>query len=1149
MTTTNVAEFAVLVSLLAPLFILRRQHPPAPQRVPLRVDGRAAGRVFLLGALLLTMASVPGLIAVPSAQAQTTTGTATPGATTSTTGTATAATSGVSTTGTATAATGTASTTGTATAAATTGTGTAAAKGTAAASQAAEPGISADFGPTEPYYSDVLAGWISKGYPDATQTVDIPVLKYSDSTGGTYCTGPTDYTGSTGVQLGAAQVCVPASPTTTGLSATLLANTPEAGNVQYCKADINSTSAKQGYCNATVDGKSNVLLWNNEDGSLTWKIDVPQTGRYDLLVDYYAVAGKDASIGREVLIDGKYPYLEAHRVAFDRVWVNSGPVTVDNQGNDIRPPVAEARSWQSVRANDSLGLSRDPLEFYLTAGSHTLELNAVREPMALASLQLVPPLQQPNYQQALAQWQSQGLKPVSNVNLTIQAEDATARNDPTIRDQTSNDPNSLPYSFGHIRLNTYGGSAWDQGGQWVEWTFAVPQDGLYSMTFRVNQGGQGHMNVYRDIQLDDQFQYQELKEFPIGFNLDWENICVCNAQGQPYLMHLTKGTHVLKMTDRVGPIRQTVQDLQTVVAEIGYWQRRIELITGQNPDPNLEYDLDQKMTDLLPSFKAMTQKLDANVKLLTDLNGGQMPDTANSLVTVSAYLKRLVGRPDTIAVNVVNFDTYSTQLATWLLDIQQEPVWMDRFYVAGPDYKVPPGASPLWEKAIFTIRNFFGSFIFNYTGVGSIYNAQNSNGHPIITVWTARGQQWGLILKDLIETDFTPKTGVYVNLDVFPPGTLGGANSVLLLSLTSGAAPDVATGLDANTPVQFAIRGSIYPLDSFPDYPQVAQQFLPGALVQFKYPPTGPTSHIYALPETQNFQMLFVRTDILAALNLKTPQTWQDIYDMIPTLQQNGMEFYYNTSTDIQTGGFSPFLFQHGGSYYTPDGLRSALDTPQALAAFKQWTELYTNYRVPIQANFYNRFRTGEMPVGVADYNTYISLSVAAPELIGRWKMVPMPGTMQSGVDNRSAGGSGETVMMFQATAHKQQAWDYIKWWLSAPVQQRYAAEIQSLLGVSARWNTSNVNTLRSLPWPQADIQSILQQWQWFQENPIVLGGYYTPTYLSNAWNMVVLSGGNPRDAMNYAVRAINEELARQQAEFDVKVPGQGQQLTQAAGQ
>jgi ABC-type glycerol-3-phosphate transport system substrate-binding protein len=159
-----------------------------------------------------------------------------------------------------------------------------------------------------------------------------------------------------------------------------------------------------------------------------------------------------------------------------------------------------------------------------------------------------------------------------------------------------------------------------------------------------------------------------------------------------------------------------------------------------------------------------------------------------------------------------------------------------------------------------------------------------------------------------------------------------------------------------------------------------------------------------------------------------------------------------------------------------------------------------------------------------------------------------MPGIEQGGVINRSAGGSAQTVMMFQATQHKQEAWQYIKWWLSSPVQQRYANEIQALLGVSARWNTSNVDAMRSLPWPQSDIQSILSQWDWFQENPVVLGGYYTPIYLTNAWNSVVLSGANPRDAMDIAVLAINQELARQQAEFNVKVPGQGQQLTQAAG-
>ena len=1120
MTIMEVTALALLASLAAPLWALRRAWLPLAASA-----GRCGARLLLLGPLLLATLGGAGLFGPPRAAAQTSIGgTPTPAAKATAQGTPSAE-----------------------------GTPQPGAAG-AAGQPVSELDATTEYGPTEPYYSDVLAGWLAKGYRPATQTITLPVLQYAQSDGGTYChqaAPPSNGNSANNAPTGA-ESCVPASPGQTNIPAALIQSSPEVGNVRDCTADVNATSAKQGYCVASVGGKSNVLLWDNEDGFLVWKFDVAEAGLYNLQVGYYPVPGKDASIGREVLIDDRYPYLEAHRVAFDRVWVNGGPVTVDNQGNDIRPPVKEQRSWMEERANDSLGMTRDPLQFYLTPGAHTLKLNAIREPVALASLQFVPPLQEPTYAQALADWQAKGIKPVQNIVLDVQAEDATSRSDPTIRMETSNDPNSEPYSFGHIRMNTYGGYRWRLGGQWIDWQFSVPQDGLYQITYRVNQAGQGHMKVYRDIQFDGQFQYQELKEFPIDFSLFWENVCICDAHGKPYYIYLTKGEHTLTMTDRVGPIRQTVQDLQSVVTELGFWQRRIELITGQNPDPNLEYDLDQKMPDLLPAFRDMSQKLDNNVKLLASLNNGTRPDTANSLITVSDFLKRLVGRPDTIASNVINLDTYAQQLADWLLNVQQEPVWMDRFYVAAPSFQPPEAEAPLWKQAVFTIRNFFGSFIFNYSGIGSIYTPENTGGHVILDVWTARGQEWGMILKEMIETDFTPKTGIYVNLHVFPPGTLGGAQSVLLLALTSGAAPDLATGVDANTPVEFAIRHAIYPLDTFPDYPDVAKEFRPGALVQFRYPASGPDSHQYALPETQNFQMMFVRTDILDTLHLKPPQTWQDVYDMTPTLQQNAMEFYYPTipagSTDVQMGGMTPFLFQHGGSYYTPDGLRSALNTPEALAAFKQWTELYTDYRVPVQANFYNRFRTGEMPVGVADYNTYVSLSVAAPELIGRWRMLPMPGIQHGDVIDRSAGGSGETVLMFQQTKHKQEAWQYMKWWLSAATQQRYATEVEALLGVSARWNTSNVDALKSLPWPQQDIQAVFDQWEWFKENPIVLGGYYTPRYLGNAWNDVVLSGKNPREALETAVRDIDRELQVKQVEFNVKVPGQEQQLTEAGG-
>ncbi|MCL5947111.1 MAG: extracellular solute-binding protein [Chloroflexi bacterium] len=1118
MLIVRTVSAALLLSLVVPLIVLFQRHHQSRRRIWRDLQGfwRSFAHGFLLFWLLVTTALVPAFSPASPAFAQTSVGIGSATPTPSPPAKSTTAATGTQ-----------AKNTGTAT----------------------EAGLSLTYGPEEPYYSDVLAQWKKDGYKNATQTINIPTLKYAESSGGSYCSSPSkaelsveQATGNV-LSLSAEQQCVPAQPGITNLPVSLLQANPEFGNVTMCTRDINATSAKQGYCVATVGGRPNVLLWNNEDGSLTWTFNVQQAGLYNLQVTYYPVPGKGASIGREVLIDGKYPYLEAHRIAFSRVWVNAGPVTVDNQGNDIQPPIKEKRYWRTVRANDSLGMTRNPLEFYLSPGQHTLTMNAIREPIAIASLAFVPPLTQPAYAQALAKWKAEGLKPVNNVTLDIQAEDAIARNDPTVRDASSSDPYSEPYSFGHYRLNTFGGYQWRKGGQWVEWRFAVPKNGLYKLVFRVNQAGLGHMRVYRDIQIDGKFQYRELKEFPIKYSLFWENVCVCNAQGQPYLIHLTKGVHVLKMTDRVGPIRQTVQDLQTVVAELGYWQRRIELLTGPNPDPNFEYDLDQKMPDMLPAFRQMVAKLNANIQLLTRLNN-HMPDTVYSLVTVRNFIQRMINRPGTIATNVTSFDSHSQQLATWLLNVQQEPVWMDRFYVASPSFTPPPAEAPLWEQIIFTVHNFFGSFIFNYTGIGSIYKP--TPGHPVLDVWTAWGQQWALILKEMIETNFTPKTGIYVNLHVFPPGTLGGASSVLLLALTSGAAPDVATGVDPQTPVEFAIRGATYPLDTLPGFKEMAQQFLPGALVQFKYPASGPNSHIYALPETQSFNMLFVRTDILKALHLQPPRTWEDVYNMIPTLQENGMEFYYPTSADIQTGGFGPFLFQHNGSFYTPDGLRSALDTPQALAAFRQWTGLYTNYNVPVQANFFNRFRTGEMPVGVADYNTYIALSVAAPELIGRWRMLPMPGTPRGNLNDRSAGGSGQTVLMFQKTQHKLEAWKYIQWWLSAPTQEEYATQIEALLGVSARWNTSNIDALRSLPWPQQDIQAIMRQWQWFREQPVVLGGYYTTRWLANAWNEVVLSGKNPRDALEQAVLHINHEMERKQLEFNVKAPAQSQPVVQS---
>jgi ABC-type glycerol-3-phosphate transport system substrate-binding protein len=391
----------------------------------------------------------------------------------------------------------------------------------------------------------------------------------------------------------------------------------------------------------------------------------------------------------------------------------------------------------------------------------------------------------------------------------------------------------------------------------------------------------------------------------------------------------------------------------------------------------------------------------------------------------------------------------------------------------------------------------------------------------------ARGTEWGKIMKEMIEESFTPKTGIRVNLHLVPPGSLSaGDASVLLLAATAGKAPDVAAAVNPNLPVEFAIRNALVPLSDFEDYPEIAQRFRPGALIPYTY-----QDKAYALPETQNFSMMFYRTDILDALGLKPPQTWDELYDMLWILQQNGLDFYYPPGSE----GLTPFLFQHEGDYYTEDGLKSTLDQPEALAAFRDWTGLYTNYRIPQYADFFNRFKTGEMPIGIADYWTYVLLSTAARELTGRWEMSPIPGIrMADGTINRSTGGNGNAVVIFKQSEHPKEAWEFAKWWTSAESQLQYGVELEALLGVEARWNTANVEALQGMSWPKHDIEAITEQWQWFQERPVVLGGYYTPRHITNAWNKVVLQGSNTRETLEEAVKQINRELRKKQEEFGI---------------
>jgi ABC-type glycerol-3-phosphate transport system substrate-binding protein len=343
-----------------------------------------------------------------------------------------------------------------------------------------------------------------------------------------------------------------------------------------------------------------------------------------------------------------------------------------------------------------------------------------------------------------------------------------------------------------------------------------------------------------------------------------------------------------------------------------------------------------------------------------------------------------------------------------------------------------------------------------------------------------------------------------------------------MLAINAGNAPDVSMNQLASQPMEYAFRGAVADLARFDDFAEVKKRFHSELFV-----PMSADGRVYGLPETMGFRLLFYRRDILNELKLSPPATWDELYQrVLPVLNRNGMQFYFPALYDV-------FLYQYKGSYYDEQGLKSGLDTPEAYLAFKELCELYRSYGVPLAASFFNRFRSGEMPIGIGDSAFYIQLLAAAPELNGLWSMALIPGHENNGELDRTVGPvAADAVIILNSSKKKVSAWAFLKWWTEDKTQQDFALHIESGLGVGARWISANLNAFASLSWRPFEKELITQQMEWVRETPIYLGSYFSGRHISNAFNKVVVSNLSARDSLEKATEDITKEMKRKREQF-----------------
>lgn len=880
------------------------------------------------------------------------------------------------------------------------------------------------------------------------------------------------------------------------------------------------------------------LIWQEEETWLTWEFEAPESGLYMMWLDYYTIPGRRSTIQRDVQVNGEYQFNEAKRIVFSRTWRDEGVPEQDNQGNDTRPRQLEVPTWRVAPFQDPDGMYRRPFLFHFEEGVNRITLTAIREPVAIHAIHITSPSYVPTYEERLAEYQANGYQPTQGVMVKVQAEYPHLKADPTVRMEFGWDPSLEPPPRGVWRLNEFGGWRWRRGNVWVDWKVTVPESGLYKLGFKALQNWGERMPVIRSIRVNGEFPAAEWEEVRFDYDRDWRIVEPVDANGNALHVYLEAGENTITMAPMVGPVRRTIALIRENVQEMARLSRMITMVTGPDPDPNFDWEIHRTLPDLLPRMQVLVDTFREEATWFRSY-AGEAPRLADQMEMTAHILADMARRPDTIPRRLAEFSNQEASLSHWILRLQEMPLSLDYLVVASPDITFPSVRATPLERFRTGVENFLTSFRTDYTGVGSIYADDEEDAEDVILeLWVGRGREWAMIMKEMIEEDFTPATGVRVNVNVIPTNQVdvGSQLSVVLLAAATGNAPDLTVGSNASLPVEFAIRNGVINLNQFPDYPEVAARFRPGALIPYQY-----EGGDYALPETQGFNMQFSRIDIMAELGLQVPNTWDEVIQLLPTLQQFNMNFYY----DSQPANFTPLLYQYGGEYYTEDGYFSALDSPEALEAFRLWTSLYAQYRVPMEANFYNRIRTGEIPIGVADYFNYVLLSTAAPELTGWWQMDPIPGVRQpDGRINRTTGGFADVGVIYSDTPYPEQSWELLKWWTSEEIQGRFGAELEALLGVEARWNTANMEALQNMPWPRRDIAAILQQFEWFKEMPIVLGGYFTPRHVMNAWNRVVLQGLNPREALEIAVKDIDRELRKKQEEFGIEVERRVRQIT-----
>ena len=870
--------------------------------------------------------------------------------------------------------------------------------------------------------------------------------------------------------------------------------------------------------NVVCDLKGTVL----ENDTIEFDIQVEENGLYGIGMSYKALDDQKSTVNIGVMLDGDYPYSNMRNLTLPRMWTDSeSEITTDDAGNEFAAQQILYTEYYYSEAVDETVECGEKFAVYLTKGTHKVAVLPISGKVQIEYFKFSSLVSADKYSAPTDKSQF-----YTGERIVIEGEDAAVKSSYFLVDKNdSSAADVTPQSAERSLMNYIGGGNWKTVGETLVWQTPELEAGYYQIGFFFRQNTNIGGKSYRILTVDGEIPFSEAEKIGFSYDDNWQEKFFSDKDDTPYLIYLSEGTHEIALTVTAADIAEVRSMLTNATSQLGDLYVDMTKITGETVDIYRDYDLFSQIGDMQERLENIRSLLKGAGERLLEITGEDSGSNYSVIMNMVMTVEQMLdNKYEAHRYKSTYYSNYCS-VSSVLQELRSMPLDLDKISLTAVGENEPFEKSNFIDRVVFSIKRFIVSFTKDYNGVSASKSEDNS-----VTVWVSWGRDQAQVLNALVKRSFTPETGIDVNLKL--------VNASVIQATLSGKGPDCLLQQIRSEPVNLAMRDVLYDLSQFEDCDEVLERFQDGADTPYRY-----KEGLYALPDTQTFFMMFYRKDILAEYGLEVPETWEEFDLVAKLLMRNNMSVYLPNSTvssvaqaNVGVGSnniYPSLLLQNGISLYSEDGKQTNLLSADAMEVFKKWTDYYSKLKFPVSLDFYNRFRTGTTPLGIATYTTYTTFKVAAPEIDGLWGITSIPGTIrEDGTVSYASSGGGTGCVILKDSNNPKGAWEFLKWWTDADTQLTYSNDLESILGPTGRVALSNVEALKGLSWDEGECEQILNAWQSVEEIPEYPGSYYVSRSIYQAYWNVVNSNKNTKDMlMKYGTEA-NDEIARKWKQY-----------------